>query len=144
MPARRTVSAKPPTPTEATETADEPVLAPTVARSRVNVTVPVAPGAMAAKPLPCPVAVPTSCSLKPSATAPLAKVRALVRAAPRRTLPKSTPAGIVPVVVATRKRSTRVTPASVVTTWCSAALSMPWTATEAKAPVVAPVELRTR
>ena len=94
--------AKPPTPTDSIETAAAPAFAPTVARSRVKVTVPVAPAATAAKPLPCPVAVPTSCSLKPSAAAPLAKVRLLVRAAPRRTLPKSTAAGRVPVVAARR------------------------------------------
>ena len=144
MPARRTVLAKAPTPTDSMETAEEPVLAPARVRSKAKVTVPEAPGATAAKPVPGPVAVPTTCSLKPSAMAPLAKVSVLVSAAPGRTLPKATVVGIVPVAVATRNRSTRVTPASVVTAGCSAAVLMPWTATEAKAPVVAPVAVRRR
>ena len=138
-PERRTVSAKPPTPTDAMDTVAAPDLAPATEPSRPKETVPVAPGAMAVKPVPAPVTVPTSCSLKASLTASLVKVRVLTRLAPGRKLPKATVLGRVPVVDATRKRSTRVTPVSVARTGWRVAALIPCRTIELKVPVVAPV-----
>ena len=145
VPETSEVLLKVPTPTEETVTLALPDLAPTVVASRERVTTPVVPAAADVKPVPLAETVAVRASLKPSAVAVLAKLRVVVSVlAPGRTLPKSTVAGSVPVVVATRTRLTPVTPAFFTTTWWRTALSMPTRSKAAKLPVVAPAPLMIR